>query len=385
MGMLEGLMRYIPGLSKRSLEEDELRLFEQLKAEFEVNANDTAEANRARQKALEIVARYTSDPSQLTGGDVLEMDLLLMEMASKEELKARAPGLRAKYVELGGSSPGPELNDEIPDSEIPRLRAQVKSYLRFLHWTYVFGPIRERLRMRFIHRAMWVVVLTTIIWGVVLWMTRTQDKPFLGLLATVVYAGMIGGTVSATIRLGDIPTGGDPLSSIHTLRNTKSILYFSPMLGGIFALVLLLLFVGGVFEGVIFPKFVKLTMATTGAAAPNKWTFMNSLLPERSVDYALLFLWSFIAGFAEKFVPDALDRLVRRAKQDEAEPPAPGADEAAKKSAAEAAKKAVAEATTKAEEEAARKAEEEAAKKAEEEATRKAAAEAAAEEIDRQG
>lgn len=344
--MFENIASHMRRFSKGSLEEYEIRLFEHLKAEFDVNTNDSDEAQKARLKAQEIINKYMSDPSTLTDGDVYELDLLLMDMARPEELRVRAPGLRAKYIELGGSSPGPEVKDEIPDSGIPQLRAQLKSYVRFLHWTYVFGPIRELWRMRFIHRAIWVVLLTTIVWALALWLTRCVDKPFLGVLATVVYAGMIGGTVSATIRLGEIPTGGDPLSSIHTLRNTRAILNFSPMLGGIFALVLLLLFLGGVFEGVIFPKFAKLAMVAGEAEKPLQWKFASSLLPERSVDFALLFLWSFIAGFAEKFVPDALDRLVTRAKKGEDEPrtpDAPNADELARKAAAAAMKVAVAE------------------------------------------
>jgi hypothetical protein len=42
------------------------------------------------------------------------------------------------------------------------------------------------------------------------------------------------------------------------------------------------------------------------------WAFPHGLLPSSSTDYALLFLWCFIAGFAERFIPDRVDELVKR-------------------------------------------------------------------------
>jgi hypothetical protein len=43
------------------------------------------------------------------------------------------------------------------------------------------------------------------------------------------------------------------------------------------------------------------------------WWFWQHLLPIAPMDYAKLFLWCFISGFAERFIPDMIDNLVDRA------------------------------------------------------------------------
>ena len=44
-------------------------------------------------------------------------------------------------------------------------------------------------------------------------------------------------------------------------------------------------------------------------------TFIEQLQPENTLDWGKLLVWSFIAGFAERFVPDTLDRLIARSEQ----------------------------------------------------------------------
>ena len=56
-------------------------------------------------------------------------------------------------------------------------------------------------------------------------------------------------------------------------------------------------------EGTLFP------LLTTG-------------VPTDIVNWAKLFIWSFIAGFAERLVPDTLDRLVNQAQRGSAATPA---------------------------------------------------------------
>jgi hypothetical protein len=69
-------------------------------------------------------------------------------------------------------------------------------------------------------------------------------------------------------------------------------------MGAVFSIVLMILFMSGLVKGGLFPEFSALT-----------------LLPTEHKDYALLFFWSFIAGFAEQFVPDVLDHFVSRGQE----------------------------------------------------------------------
>ena len=42
------------------------------------------------------------------------------------------------------------------------------------------------------------------------------------------------------------------------------------------------------------------------------WRFTDGTYPISGKDYALLIIWSFLAGFLERLVPDALNRLVTK-------------------------------------------------------------------------
>ncbi len=89
-------------------------------------------------------------------------------------------------------------------------------------------------------------------------------------------------------------------------------LFVAGLTGPVFALILLVLFMTGSLDlGGLTPKFLGAPLASGQPVLPNfnvlNWTFHVA----GAADGAKLCIWSFIAGFAEKLVPDVLDRFTK--------------------------------------------------------------------------
>jgi hypothetical protein len=133
------------------------------------------------------------------------------------------------------------------------------------------------------------------------------------------------------------------LFNLAALTNGWRGLSLSPLYGAIFASLLFVLFAAGILQGSAFPKIETVgsdrnqavTTTTETAANPSASPsasptpapvpsappkarvlqvkeFLRETGPRDGVSFALLMIWSFIAGFAERLVPDTLNRLVAK-------------------------------------------------------------------------
>lgn len=113
------------------------------------------------------------------------------------------------------------------------------------------------------------------------------------LFAFVVGFGVLGSVVSLIQRLnGESIKDYDEVNSIR-LRFGWVTFLILPAVGGAFALLLLTLLMSKLVAGELFP----------------------TILPNGQTDYSRLAVWSFLAGFAERLVPDMLNRLVARSSK----------------------------------------------------------------------
>jgi len=115
----------------------------------------------------------------------------------------------------------------------------------------------------------------------------------------VILSGQIGGFVGLQRRLKQM--------SDHDLELiTRSWLYtvLSPLVGGILALLLFILFLSDLLQGDFFPKFV-----LDGSGAPQHYLSLLDFHGAKAADYAKLIFWSFLAGYSEKFVIDIVSQF----------------------------------------------------------------------------
>jgi len=258
----------------------------------------------------------------------------------------------------------PTESDNVNGTEnvLRLLRADIRYLLNKVYLYYAMLPLRECLRDQLTSQAVRVTVLSLIVFGIFLalsfggsrflsqrWEELINNTKALGLtIGAVVFFGILGGCVSMLQRIQSVPAEGDALFNVAAINNGWRGLSLSPLYGGIFATLLFIMFAAGILKGTIFPEIktaegsqilvdVQETANSTPTPSANSQAstpanpaatstptdtqktgvlqlqdFLTRTGPKEGVSFALLMLWSFIAGFAERLVPDTLNRLVTK-------------------------------------------------------------------------
>jgi len=272
--------------------------------------------NSADVRADAVIKKSTDRPDDLTWGDVFLLESIIFFLQPPDVIDRSAWILRERLREIASAS----VYDKYAASNFPTdlstpanlslFKADLTRVLDVLHWYYSLIQIRERLRKSLTVNCIAMVMLYAFfLAGILVW-CRLHDANFMAMLSCVLYAGIVGGFVSSQRRMQNIPSEGDPLISVFGLDNAGYYLWLSPLLGAIFAVILALMFIAGLLKGSVFPDFYVSSAGTTHGLSFFHFTW--NTLPKNSEEYAKLLVWAFLAGFAERLVPDSLDQLASK-------------------------------------------------------------------------
>jgi hypothetical protein len=244
------------------------------------------------------------------------------------------------------------------------LRADVRYLLGQFYLYYALLPYRDGLREEMTRQARKWTFIFLIVFAVILILASFETQ--LGKLLTlpnfkiptlliVVMTGIVGGYVSVLQRIQSAPSEGDAIFNLASLSNGWAGMSISPLYGAVFALLFYMMFTGGIVTGVVFPEVTtsskapasqestqsankpvstktdtgtdnqsppqpSQTPAATSSPSPTPTPqsaflrFINETSPTDGKAFALLIVWSFLAGFLERLVPDALNRIAAKTK-----------------------------------------------------------------------
>jgi hypothetical protein len=170
-----------------------------------------------------------------------------------------------------------------------------------------------------------VAVASPLAPNVKLYSPGRTDPP---LMVILIFAGALGAFFSSLMRLYDFADLPKALvePGLGQLPSGYLIIYslVPSVVGAIAATALYITFAAGLLEGALFPRFACKLMDETGKVLTDACrTFGNTLGdfgPQSAPDYAKAIVWAFIAGFAERLVPDALQTFATKVTHAEQSP-----------------------------------------------------------------
>ena len=233
------------------------------------------------------------------------LEIRLVHLLSLDAVRMKLPLVRERLREVAGPEAYAAYYKIVPpDGELVQeaLRECLKQLVSEFHLYFRIWSWRERSRVALT----WLAGLGLVLGGLLgygltkLSVASEKPAPF-GSFPAVLIMGAMGGFVSMYLRMQTVDLRVPALSALLDSRYGRYSIMIAPVFGAAFAGLLLLLFAGGLIEGQLFPKVI-----------PVGSNFMSLFLETHAQDpvhMVKLLVWSFVAGFAERLVPNVLNRL----------------------------------------------------------------------------
>lgn len=199
---------------------------------------------------------------------------------------------------------------------LSEVRADAEDLLSATHWWYTNSNYREE-RIQRVKQKLIFLLFIFLIALIPISLSRVAMPSTM--LATVALMGMMGAIFSIARRILPVSiqdiTQSDPIIRATQFDHGGTGIVLSIYTGGISAVVLYILMGTGLNKigGDLMPTLAS-TCLLHNNELPSLNDFFDSLMPSDTASFAKVLCWSFLAGFAEKFVPDILDRMAKKNK-----------------------------------------------------------------------
>jgi hypothetical protein len=249
-------------------------------------------------------------------GDLYLLEKYVIQKQPEPIVKARLTSLRLNYRGIVGADAYAEYlqsgQASQPNSSFAEVKADAGRLLDALHWAYTMVPECEEKRTEILRTIVHEMFISVAIGLPVLLISFYLGQTLVSVVVLVMLMGALGGFLSVQQRIAKISTEQDPILTMFQLQKGLFAVRLAPLTGALCALALFLIFQAKLLTGAIFPEMTKFNFQLGNIQIP-RWPTETAIIAE----FAKLLVWCFIAGFAERFVPDTLDKLVARQEQTE--------------------------------------------------------------------
>lgn len=252
--------------------------------------------------------------------DLYRLELALIKLEPGDLLRRKVWILRQEFKELASADEVKEYYASNPPDPMkadePVLRADCIRLQEELNWRYVVAWVLEDYRASLTRGVLkWagvflIFMLALSCASMISWVEKLGSGLNLQFFALTIGPGVIGGLVSTLRRIQTAKLEGNADMALTQLDKNNAGVLLSPFFGGLFAFLLFALVCGGFLTGSLFPK-IGFENLVGGAIT--------------EIDYseiAKLVVWSFIAGFSERLVPDRLGAIADESASGGAQAPA---------------------------------------------------------------
>ena len=247
--------------------------------------------------------------------DVLVFERVIVHFLPDSELKLRALYIQQRYKSLISEAAFDKLQSQMNFQSISDktncnlLRDELDFMLHDLTRGYIFAPLPYGARQNIWLYAFWFGSLVYASFFVMILfynLFNTEKLPASMLLVPLF--GSAGAFLSIKQRVEALPYGNDSYRNIILLNASMVGLIFGLVRGAAFAILLNILMISGLVDGELFPKydFIELKEKT---GLSHTFGFLVNLNQLPTDEISKILIWSLLAGFSERLVPDALKRL----------------------------------------------------------------------------